>query len=212
VTSIDTGVLYCDDNLDRLTAMPTASVDLIYLDPPFFSNRKYEVIWGDEAEVRSFEDRWSGGIQHYIGWMQERIAELHRILKPTGSLYLHCDSHASHYLKVMLDSAFGMANFRNEIIWRRTGANKSVSRFGPIHQTLLFYGKSSATRFNVTHTPYTRGYVDGQFRLEDDRGRFRPVLLTGPGRRDGDSGMPWRGYDPTRSGRHWQPSSYLYSK
>jgi DNA modification methylase len=98
-SDIETGVIYCDENLARLSHMPTASVDLIYLDPPFFSNRVYEVIWGDEAEVRSFEDRWEGGMQHYIGWMRERAIELRRILKPSGSLYLHCDPHASHYLK-----------------------------------------------------------------------------------------------------------------
>jgi len=71
-------------------------VDLVYLDPPFFSNRKYEVLWGDGYEVRAFEDRWKGGIDHYILWMEERIGELHRVLKRTGSLYLHCDWHASH--------------------------------------------------------------------------------------------------------------------
>jgi hypothetical protein len=76
---VDTGVLYCNDNLDRLSEMPTGSVDLIYLDPPFFSNRVYEVIWGDEAEVRSFDDRWEGGIQHYVGWIRDRVQEMHRV-------------------------------------------------------------------------------------------------------------------------------------
>ncbi len=80
MTSIETGVLYCNDNLERLSAMPGDSVDLVYLDPPFFSNRTYEVIWGDEAEVRSFEDRWEGGIQHYIDWMHKRVMELQRVL------------------------------------------------------------------------------------------------------------------------------------
>ncbi len=119
---LETGVLYCDDNLHRLSQFPPECVDLIYLDPPFFSNRQYEVIWGDEAEVRSFEDRWQGGIQVYVNWMQERAVELHRILKRTGSLYLHCDPTASHYLKVMLDDIFGRENFRNEIVWNRTAA------------------------------------------------------------------------------------------
>jgi hypothetical protein len=92
-----------DDNLRALTQFPSECVDLIYLDPPFFSNRNYEVIWGDEAEVRSFEDRWEGGIEVYTAWMRERMQQLHRILKPTGTLYLHCDWHAGHYLKVMCD-------------------------------------------------------------------------------------------------------------
>ncbi len=73
------------------------------------------MIWGDEAEVRSFEDRWAGAIKHYVGWMKDRVVEMHRVLKRTGSLYLHCDPHASHHLKVMVDEVFGAANFRNEI-------------------------------------------------------------------------------------------------
>lgn len=101
----------CGDNLQRLARLAPESVDLIYLDPPFFSNKKYEVIWGDEAEIRSFEDRWEGGINVYIDWMRDRIDEMHRVLKPTGSLYLHCDWHASHYLKVMLDGIFKPQNF-----------------------------------------------------------------------------------------------------
>src|SRR5215211_5397608 len=139
----ETGVLYCGDNLERLAQFPAECVDLIYLDPPFFSNRNYEVIWGDEAEVRSFEDRWTGGIDHYIRWMRQRVMEMRRVLKPNGSIYLHCDAKASHYLKIMMDRVFGSNNFRNEIIWRRTASNNSAKRFGPIHQTLLFYGKSS---------------------------------------------------------------------
>ena len=153
---MDTGVIYCDDNRQRLGHLPANSVDLIYLDPPFFSNRHYEVIWGDEAEVRSFEDRWEGGIYHYIEWMKERIFEMKRVLKPTGSLYLHCDSHASHYLKVMVDDVFGQENFRNEIIWRYrrwTGASRSFLR---MHDTILFYAKDAdQATFNRQFTPYT---------------------------------------------------------
>src|SRR5579859_7029763 len=116
---LETGIIFCADNLDRLPEIPDECIDLIYLDPPFFSNRVYEVIWGDEAEVRSFEDRWEGGIQHYIAWMEDRVRELHRVLRENGSLYLHCDPTASHYIKIMLDSIFGIRNFRNEIVWKR---------------------------------------------------------------------------------------------
>ncbi len=84
-------ILYRGDNLQILQDMPSESVDLIYLDPPFFSNRTYEVIWGDEAEVRSFLDRWEGGIEVYTDWMRQRCEQLHRVLAPTGSLYMHCD-------------------------------------------------------------------------------------------------------------------------
>ena len=84
-SSIDTGILYCNDNRERLAAMPDECVDLIYLDPPFFTNRPYEVIWGDEAEARSFGDRWEGGIQHYIDWMKHRVGGMHRVLRfPKG--------------------------------------------------------------------------------------------------------------------------------
>jgi DNA modification methylase len=92
---LETRVLVCDDNLRALSKLPADCVDLIYLDPPFFSNRNYEVIWGDEAEVRSFEDRWEGGIQVYLDWMGARLRHMHRILKSNGSLYLHCDPTAS---------------------------------------------------------------------------------------------------------------------
>ena len=98
--------LICGDNMAILPTLEKESVDLIYIDPPFFSNRTYEIIWGDEAEIRSFDDRWEGGINVYIGWMKERVLELHRVLKPNGTFYLHCDSHAGHYLKVMCDEIF----------------------------------------------------------------------------------------------------------
>ncbi len=146
--TIETGVVYCEDNLRRLAHLPSDSVDLIYLDPPFFSNRHYEVIWGDEAEVRSFEDRWEGGIYHYVEWMKERAFEMRRLLKPTGSLYLHCDWHAVHYLKVMLDEVFGDKNFQNEIIWYYRGAGVSPRRWARRHDNLLWYAKSKDWYFN----------------------------------------------------------------
>jgi DNA modification methylase len=145
---IETEVVYCDDNFKRLAALPKDSVDLIYLDPPFFSNRHYEVIWGDEAEVRSFEDRWEGGINHYVEWMRERVMEMWRVLKPTGSLYLHCDWHASHYLKVMLDD-LGIGYFQNEIIWYYRGGGVSPRRFGRRHDIIFFYTKGKEWTFNV---------------------------------------------------------------
>src|SRR3954447_18765773 len=111
MATTDSGVIYVDDNLARLARMRSESVDLVYLDPPFFSNQNYEVIWGDEAEVRSFEDRWRGGIHVYVEWMRHRLIELHRVLRASGSLYLHCDPNASHYLKVMLDDVFGPSMF-----------------------------------------------------------------------------------------------------
>jgi DNA modification methylase len=146
--AIETGVVYCDDNLLRMAQLFPDSVDLVYLDPPFFSNRHYEVIWGDEAEVRSFEDRWEGGIYHYVEWMKERAIEIKRVLKPTGTMYLHCDWHAALYLKVMLDDIFGAGNFQNEVIWYYRGAGVSPKRWGRRHDTLLWYSKSKSWYFN----------------------------------------------------------------
>lgn len=141
--------LICGDNLVELAAMEAESFDLIYIDPPFFSNRNYEIIWGDEAEIRSFEDRWEGGINVYVDWMRERVTELHRVLKPTGTFYLHCDWHAGHYLKVMCDDIFGYHNFRNEIVWCYRGAGYPKKDFGKRHDTIFRYSKTDDYIFNL---------------------------------------------------------------
>jgi DNA modification methylase len=187
-SKVETGVLYRDDNLNRLKDFPADSVDLVYLDPPFFSNRRYEVIWGDEAEVRSFEDRWEGGIGHYVGWMRDRVMEMHRVLKPTGSLYLHCDPSASHYLKVMLDAIFQPpGEFRTEIIWKRSSAHSDTKQgrrqHGRVHDTLLFYTKAEEWTWNPIYTPYDEEYVEGFYKhIEPGTGRrYRLGDATGPG-------------------------------
>lgn len=151
-----TKVIYCDDNLTRLRQFPDESVDLIYLDPPFFSNRNYEVIWHDEGEIRSFEDRWEGGIEVYTAWMRERVVEMWRVLKDTGSIYLHCDWHASHYLKVMMDTIFKSRNFRNEIVWCYRGGGVSKRYFARKHDVIFFYVKSDSAFFQVQYTPYSK--------------------------------------------------------
>ena len=101
------------DNLHIMRMLPSNSIDLIYLDPPFFSGRNYNVIFGDQNEVRSFTDIWEGGMPGYITWLNARLLEMKRLLKPTGSIYVHVDWHASHYVKVELDKIFGYDNFRN---------------------------------------------------------------------------------------------------
>lgn len=140
--------IYCGDCKEVLKKFPDECVDLIYMDPPFFSNKKYEVIWKDGYEVRAFEDRWKGGIEHYIGWMEERIRECHRVLKKTGSIYLHCDWHASHYLKVMMDRVFGYGNFQNEIVWCYHGGGITKHRFKRKHDTIFYYTKTGRYTFN----------------------------------------------------------------
>ena len=111
-------LIWGDKNYILPSLLPeiAGKVNLIYIDPPFFSNRNYEIIWGDEAEIRSFDDRWEGGINVYIDWMKERIIELHRVLRPTGSFYLHCDWHAGHSLKLACDEVFGLGNLPQVVL------------------------------------------------------------------------------------------------
>ncbi len=139
----------------------------------------------------------------YLAMMAVRLIELHRVLKPTGSLYLHCDPVASHYLKTLLDSIFGPTNFQNEIIWKRTGSHGGSKRWGPVHDTILFYTKSENYTWNRVFQEYDASYLEKFYRFDDEHGRYRLVTLTGAGIRTGDSGKPWRGVDPTKSGRHW---------
>jgi DNA modification methylase len=200
----DPGVIYCDDNLERLAQMPAETVDLIYLDPPFFSNRVYEVIWGDEAEVRSFEDRWEGGMGHYVGWMRERVEQLRRVLKPTGSLYLHCDPNASHYLKVMLDEVFNAPQFRNEVIWKRSAGRKTRNQLPRVHDVIFLYAKGKNTTWNAPAVPQSEDNARGHDLYRGRDGRlYRLSDLTAPERRFGETGLPWRGLDVTAKGRHW---------
>ncbi len=115
--------IYCGDNLKMLNEIPDESVDLIYIDPPFNSNRNYEVFWGDVSEKRAFNDRF-GDARAYIDYMRERTKELYRVLKKTGSFYYHCDWHADSYVRVMLDDIFGANYFHTHIIWKRTNSKK----------------------------------------------------------------------------------------
>ncbi len=139
----------------------------------------------------------------YVAMMAPRLMQLHRVLKPTGSIYLHCDPAASHYLKIIMDTVFGPTNFRNEIIWRRTGSHNSPKRYGPTHDVILFYSKTDAYWFRKSFRPYLQGHVNDYFKKSDAKGRFWTNALTGDGTRNGLSGQPWRHYNPTTVGRHW---------
>jgi len=145
-----------------------------------------------------------GSLLAYVISMTLRINEIHRVLKPTGSFYLHCDPTVGHYLKIVLDAIFGYANFRSEIIWRRTSShNKTSKQYGPIHDVILFYSRSDKFTFHPGTTPYSKAYIAERFKYNDNRGIYRLSMLTGPGIRNGESGKEWRGFNPTSNGRHW---------
>jgi len=148
--------LILGDNLEIMKAIPKESIDLIYIDPPFFSNRNYEVIWGDEGEIRSFQDRWSGGVDHYIAWLKERIIEMYRVLKNSGSIFVHCDWHADAYIRVeILDKIFGLNNFRNKIIWKRSDThNDAKNQFPMVCDYVFFYSKSNQFKFKTQYTEH----------------------------------------------------------
>jgi len=169
--------LILGDNLEVLRKIDSESVDLIYLDPPFFSNRNYEVIWGDEGEIRSFKDRWSGGVDHYIAWLKERVIEMHRVLKQRGSIFLHCDWHANAYIRVeILDKIFGYNNFNSEIIWERTtnsGSSKGIAKkFPNDHDTIFFYVKNSkGFNFKTQYRGYSEEYIKHYYIYDDNDGK-----------------------------------------
>ena len=210
---MDTELIYCGDCLEILRdakRFPDESVDLIYLDPPFFSKKDYENIWiKDKAtkmgfsdkdwlglkdrvnpsfidEYKSIEDRWRGGkngIHVYIAYMRERLDQCWRVLNSTGSLYLHCDWHASHYLKIMLDEVFGYQNFKNEIIWNFNLIGGNAKKYEKSHETIFWYTKTDKYYFNkdVVRQPYSEEFLKTVKR--DDDGNM--VYSRGLGR-DGD--------------------------
>ena len=226
--------IFTGDNLDILRGMDSESVDLIYLDPPFNSNRHYKAPIGSQAAGAEFKDAWtfedtkeawwgliadehpaiykvidaagdvgSKGDKAYLIYMAMRLLEMHRILKPIGSIYLHCDDVMSHSLKMVMDAIFGRKNFRNEITWKRTHAHNDPHRFGRNADFIHFYSKTEEYKFSPVYIPYDKEYIENFFRKTDERGRYRLVVLTGPKVSSGESDAKWRGYRPSMSGRSW---------
>lgn len=153
------------------------------------------------AAMRSFLG--TNDMMAYLAMMTVRLIELHRVLKPTGSLYLHCDPTASHYLKLLLDAVFGPTCYLNEVIWRRTSSSNNPRRWGPVHDVIFLYAKSNDFLWNKTYQVHGEAYLATKYRFEDDRGRYRLSDLTASGTRNGDSGKPWRDFNPANTGRHW---------
>jgi site-specific DNA-methyltransferase (adenine-specific) len=243
MTSLDQNTLFYGDNLKILREyIPDESIDLIYLDPPFNSNRNYNILFKDEAgremnsQIRAFEDTWHwvaateevlySLIRHragemlsnlcqfmgknqmtaYLVMMTVRLIELHRVLKPTGSLYLHCDPTASHYLKIVLDCIFGFENFRNEIIWQRTSARSDSKKWNHVHDVLFFYSKSEKFTWNNQYIDYEKDYINKFYcHIEPETGRrYASDNLTADGKRNGRSGDTWKGIDVKEKELHWK--------
>jgi len=242
--------LYYGDNLEVLRRdISTESVDLIYLDPPFNSNRSYNVLFKHktgreaQAQIEAFDDTWTwsqeaeheylamiagqvpakvadalvamrgllgdNDVLAYLVMMTSRLVELHRVLKPTGSLYLHCDPTASHYLKVMLDTIFGPEHFVNEVIWKRSSAHSDTKQgskhFGRVSDTILFYAKSNSPDrpWNTQYQPYDQAYIDRDYRRADPDGRrYRISDMSGPG--GAAKGNPF--YEVMGVSRYWRYS------
>jgi len=165
--------LILGDCLEVLKKMDAESIDLIYLDPPFFSNRNYEVIWGDAGESRSFQDRWAGGIDHYIAWLKDRVAEMHRVLKSAGSIFLHCDWHANAHIRVyILDKIFGEQNFRGEVVWQRHNShNDAKKKLAVLTDTIWYYSKSEKFIYNPSYGDHSDKYKDNFYKYDDKDGK-----------------------------------------
>ena len=245
---IEKNTLFYGDNLPILREyIPDASVDLVYLDPPFNSNRNYNVLFKDEkgidseSQIVAFEDTWHwgpaaaqefdalittssvavsdmiGALRGFIGtnqmmaylvMMTSRLVELHRVLKPTGSLYLHCDPTASHYLKIILDTIFGARNFKNEIIWKRSASHGGASSYNDIHDVILFYAKSGISTWTNPRIPHDESYIKSHYSQTDKDGRAYQLVSAhgagqGPPRMFGDKLI-----EPP-AGRHWMSQEYI---
>jgi len=176
----------CGDSITTLEKISKNSINLIYLDPPFFSNRKYQKS-DKHGKLSSFDDLWEGGLEQYLDFMEEIMLSCHRILKNNGTIYVHCDWHASHYLKVEMDKIFGYKNFRNEIVWKRHNSHNDTKQgakiLGRIHDTILYYSKGKNPTWNPIYQKYSDEYVKKAYRhVEKETGRhYAHGDLGGPG-------------------------------
>jgi site-specific DNA-methyltransferase (adenine-specific) len=239
--------LYYGDNLKILREyIKDESVDLIYLDPPFNSNRNYNVLFKDEsgaeaeAQITAFEDTWhwnaaaerafhelilqaddvskmveafrsfigTNQMMAYLVMMAARLVELHRVLKDTGSLYLHCDPTASHYLKILLDTIFGAENFRSEVIWKRAAAHGGAVNYNNIHDVIFYFSKSKFPKWNSPRIPHDESYIKSHYSQIDAEGRRYQLVSAhgagqGPPRRFGEKVIA----PPT--GRHWMSQEHI---
>jgi DNA modification methylase len=174
---IEPNRLYFGDCLHVMRMLPSESVDLIYIDPPFFSGKQYNLIFGDKSELRSFSDIWEGGLNGYLVWLNARLYEMKRLLKPTGSIYVHLDWHAAHYVKIEMDKIFGYDNFVNEVIWSYRSGGGAKRHFGRKHDTLLFYARVEGRhRFfaDAVRVPYDAVIAESRRGMFHEGGKVSP--------------------------------------
>ena len=234
--------VWTGDNLDILRGINSESVELIYLDPPFNSNKNYSAPIGSQAAGAAFKDAWTlddvdeawhgeiadrepalyaiitaaglahgAGMKSYLIMMAVRLLEMRRVIKSTGSIWLHCDDAAAHWLRVLMDAVFGVAAFRNEVIWKRIGNHNDAGRFGRTNDRLLYYG--APIQRDAVRVPLNPANVTSKYRHHDKRGRYRKGDLTGPGTSEGEAGCGWKGWNPTNIGRCWSvPRTGAYAK
>ena len=233
--NIPNRTIFEGDNLDVMRGINDACIDLIYLDPPFNSNRDYAAPIGSKAAGAAFKDTWDltdvdeawhneiadtdlplykiidasqyshgNGMKSYLIMMAVRLLEMTRILKPTGSIYLHCDDTASHYFKTLMDAVFGRDRYRNDITWNRSGGKSDSKRWGRVSDNLLFYTAGSEFTWKQQFQPHDPEYVKKTYSHDDgdSRGPYTTMPLHAAGIRSGESGSPWGGYDPNQQGRH----------
>jgi len=194
-------------------------VDLVYIDPPFMVNGDFRgdnaitIDLDEEAHIEAkkepslvefiaYRDTWRNGLDSFLIMLRRRLELLKELLAPTGSIYVHLDWHAVHYVKVLMDEMFGYENFQSEIIWKRTSARAGGTAISHIHDTLLCYGIARSPYFEAVTVPYDESYVRSHYQKQDVGGRYRLVPLNAPGERQGLTGQPWRNYLPPK-GRHW---------
>ena len=232
--NVPSRTIFTNDNLDILRGINSDCVDLIYLDPPFNSNRTYSAPLNSAARGAEFRDVWtlsdmkeewvdeievrmpalyhlingariahSESMAGYLTFMSIRLIEMQRVLKRNGSIYLHCDDTAVHYLRPVMDALFGEQNYRPEIIWRRTSAHNDSRTFGRILDHILFYSGRPRINADAVRVPLDRDYVRRNYRHEDERGVYRIGDLTAPRRGTGETAQAWRGHNPDANGRQW---------
>ena len=226
--------MWTGDNLAIMRGLNSSTVDLIYLDPPFNSNKDYAAPIGSKAAGAAFKDTWTlddvdlawhgeiaeqnpavyaaidaSGVTHgkgmksYLIMMAVRLLEMHRLLKDTGAIYLHCDPTASHYLKTLMDAIFSAGNFRNEIVWARTrGKGLNPTKYVQNYDRLLYYARGKNPAWNQQYDPFEEGYGSGW--RKDDLGAWEAGDLSG-GKAGGPSAyLPFNGVSPA-PGRAWAP-------